>query len=247
MINVAGLGLTFGAGEQAHQALRDIHFAVEKGEAFGLVGESGCGKSTILRCLAGLYEHWHGTIEIDGAAVGPKLDRARCRRVQMVFQDPYGSLHPRHTIETVLAEPLKIHRLGDVDDRVDQALASVGLDTSFRQRFPHQLSGGQRQRVAIARSLMLEPQVLLLDEPTAALDVSVQAEILNLLADLRRTRGLTYVLVTHDLGVVVHLCDRLAVMRQGEIVDTLPAQRLLDGAARHPYTTTLVQASLQHC
>ncbi len=167
----------------------------------------------------------------------------RSRLVQMVFQDPFGSLHPRHTIETALGEPLKIHRLDDIDTRIDKALSKVGLNASFRRRYPHQLSGGQRQRVAIARALVLEPRVLLLDEPTSALDVSVQAEILNLLSDLRQKEGLTYLLVTHDLGVVVHLCDRVAVMLKGEIVETLSACDLSTAELSHPYSRMLVEAS----
>ena len=161
----------------------------------------------------------------------------------MVFQDPYGSLHPRHTIHTVLAEPLRIHAMGNERERVESILTKVGLNSSFRFRYPHQLSGGQRQRVAIARALILEPRVLLLDEPTSALDVSVQAEILNLLADLRERDGLTYLLVTHDLGVVAHLCDRLAVMQQGRVVETLTTDALCNGQAQHAYTRMLVDST----
>jgi peptide/nickel transport system ATP-binding protein len=198
MITVEQLALAFGA----HNVLNAVSFDVREGEVFGLVGESGSGKSTVLRCLAGLHTHWHGSIHIDGRQLGHRIDRERCRLMQMVFQDPYGSLHPRHTIDTALSEPLKIHGIGDIGDRVCDILVKVGLDPSFRYRYPHQLSGGQRQRVAIARALVLAPRILLLDEPTSALDVSVQAEILNLLEELRLREGLTYVLVTHDLGVV---------------------------------------------
>ncbi|WP_395398770.1 ABC transporter ATP-binding protein [Pseudoduganella sp. UC29_106] len=243
MITVKGLQLSFGSGSQSHQVLHDVGFSVGEGEVFGLVGESGSGKSTVLRCLAGLHRHWEGEIRIGGQALGHKLTRERCRLMQMVFQDPYGSLHPRHTIDMALSEPLKIHKMDRQDERVAQMLAKVGLNESFRYRYPHQLSGGQRQRVAIARALILEPRILLLDEPTSALDVSVQAEILNLLAELREREGLTYILVTHDLGVVVHLCDRLAVMQQGRIVDTLPSEQLSNGGATHPYTRTLIDAT----
>jgi peptide/nickel transport system ATP-binding protein len=246
MIDIAGLGLTFGDGERAHHVLCDIRLSVQAGEVFGLVGESGCGKSTLLRCLAGLIQHWSGEIRIDGRAFGHALSPERCRTVQMVFQDPYGSLHPRHTIASALGEPLRIHGMRDVDARIDRALTDVGLDASFRMRFPHQLSGGQRQRVAIARSLMLEPRILLLDEPTSALDVSVQAEVLNLLSDLRRERGLTYVMVTHDLGVIAHLCDRIAVMREGQIVETLAVESLLQGRAQQLYTQSLLDASIRY-
>ncbi|MDQ8021324.1 MAG: ABC transporter ATP-binding protein [Moraxellaceae bacterium] len=242
-IQVDKLNLSFGIGASANQVLYDVDFSVEEGEAFGLVGESGSGKTTVLRCLAGQYDHWQGSLSIHGQKLGRKLDRARCRKVQMVFQDPYGSLHPRHTVETALAEPLAIHGIGDRDARIDAILSKVGLPLSFRFRYPHQLSGGQRQRVAIARALILEPRILLLDEPTSALDVSVQAEILNLLADLRVRDGLTYLLVTHDLGVVAHLCDRVAVMQQGRIVDMQECAALSGSMPTHPYTRMLVEAS----
>ncbi len=242
MITVEALALSFGSGSQHNKVLNDVAFSVSEGEVFGLVGESGSGKSTVLRCLAGLYTHWEGSIRIGGQVLGHKLDRERCRLMQMVFQDPYGSLHPRHTVDTALSEPLNIHNMDNVGDRVSQMLVKVGLNETFRYRYPHQLSGGQRQRVAIARALILEPRILLLDEPTSALDVSVQAEILNLLAELRQRDGLTYILVTHDLGVVAHLCDRVAVMQQGRIVDTLDCA-LLAGGTTHPYTRTLVDAT----
>lgn len=243
MIEVEGLNLSFGEGATANQVLHDVNISVEDGEAFGLVGESGSGKTTVLRCLAGQYDHWSGRLAIDGQALGRKLDHARCRKVQMVFQDPYGSLHPRHSVATALAEPLQIHKIGDIDKKIDSILAKVGLPADFRFRYPHQLSGGQRQRVAIARALILEPRILLLDEPTSALDVSVQAEILNLLADLREREGLTYLLVTHDLGVVAHLCDRVAVMQYGRIVDLIDSASLGGSVPEHPYTRMLVDAS----
>lgn len=157
-----------------------------------------------------------GELAIDGQRLGHEISRKRCRQVQMVFQDPYGSLHPRHTIGDILEEPLQIHRINDRDRRINALLDKVGLNRAFRERYPHQLSGGQRQRVAIARALILEPQVLLLDEPTSALDVSVQAEILNLLAELQQEAKLTYLMVTHDLGVIAHLCQTVAVMQLRE-------------------------------
>ncbi len=243
MIAVDTLNLSFGEGAAANQVLHDVSFEVAEGEAFGLVGESGSGKTTVLRCLAGQYTHWSGRLIINGEVLGRTLDKARCRKLQMVFQDPYGSLHPRHTVETALAEPLAIHGISDASRRIDAILIKVGLPTSFRYRYPHQLSGGQRQRVAIARALILEPRILLLDEPTSALDVSVQAEILNLLAELREREGLTYLLVTHDLGVVAHLCERVAVMQQGRIVDLVDSASLAGTAPEHPYTRMLVEAS----
>jgi len=243
IIEVNALNLSFGHGAAANQVLNDVAFQVEQGGSFGLVGESGSGKTTVLRCLAGQYTHWQGRLSIGGQALGRKPDRARCRQVQMVFQDPYGSLHPRHTVYTALAEPLRIHGIGDEGQRIDAILEKVGLNAGYRYRYPHQLSGGQRQRVAIARALILEPSILLLDEPTSALDVSVQAEILNLLASLHDRDGLTYVLVTHDLGVVAHLCDRVAVMQQGRIVETLAVDDLCNGDVGHPYTRMLLDAS----
>jgi peptide/nickel transport system ATP-binding protein len=161
----------------------------------------------------------------------------------MIFQDPYGSLHPRHTVDRTLAEPVRIHGLGDVAGRVERGLRAVGLGPSFRYRFPHQLSGGQRQRVAIARALMLEPKVLLLDEPTSSLDVSVQAEILNLLATLRAERGLTYLFVSHNLAVIAHMCSELAIMKQGRIVERVPAAALRSGALADPYSRQLLRSS----
>ncbi|ROR16966.1 peptide/nickel transport system ATP-binding protein [Comamonas sp. BIGb0124] len=246
MIDIRGLDLSFGQGARSVQVLRDVSFSVAQGESFGLVGESGSGKTTVLRCLAGLLTHWRGELSIGGRALGRTLDFDRCRLVQMVFQDPYGSLHPRQTVARALREPLIIHRKDRREQRIDEVLVKVGLNPGFRDRFPHQLSGGQRQRVAIARALILEPRVLLLDEPTSALDVSVQAEILNLLADLRVRDGLTYLMVTHDLSVVAHLCDRLAVMQSGEIVETLDTRTLAQGTPRHDYTRMLVEASLSY-
>lgn len=243
MIDIRALDLTFGSGDKANRVLKDVSFSVAEGESFGLVGESGSGKTTVLRCLAGLYGHWSGDLAIAGKPLAHKLDRERCRWVQMVFQDPYGSLHPHHTVETTLAEPLRIHGIGERSARIDNILIKVGLNPSFRFRYPHQLSGGQRQRVAIARALILEPKVLLLDEPTSALDVSVQAEILNLLVDLRQRDGLTYLMVTHDLSVVAHLCERIAVMQHGSIVETLSRDALDETRATHPYTRMLVEAS----
>jgi peptide/nickel transport system ATP-binding protein len=254
-VTVRGLTLALGEGARRRSVLQDVNLDIAPGEAFGLVGESGSGKTTVLRCLAGQYRHWQGWVRIAGhhlQAVGhgqglgawwSRPNLAHARRVQMVFQDPYGSLHPRHTVHTALAEPLRVHGLDDIEGRVDRILAQVGLPTAFRGRYPHQLSGGQRQRVAIARALVLQPGLLLLDEPTSALDVSVQAEVLNLLTDLRRQHGLSYLLVSHDLGVVAHLCERLAVMQQGAIVETLSTDALCAGQARHPYTRTLVASA----
>ena len=241
MIEVRDLQVRYGT--DAPPVVDGVSFSVSKGETFGLVGESGCGKSTVLRVLSGLITDYSGTISIEGAAVPLKRPQTFFRRVQMVFQDPYGSLHPRQTIQAQLLEPLRNQRLDRPSAAVGQALDSVGLPRAVAFRYPHQLSGGQRQRVAIARALMLKPEVLLLDEPTSALDVSVQAEILNLLLDLRDERGLTYVLVSHDLAVIAHMCHRIAVMQGGHIVDCFDSERLRAGAVEHPYTQALLAAS----
>ncbi|MGH7211720.1 MAG: ABC transporter ATP-binding protein, partial [Acetobacteraceae bacterium] len=177
--------------------------------------------------------------------LGTRRDLAFFRRVQMVFQDPYGSLHPRQTVDRALCEPLLVHGLGDIDRRVERALVEVALPQDARFRYPHQLSGGQRQRVAIARALMAEPDVLLLDEPTSALDVSVQAEVLNLLADLQRRRGLTYVLVSHNLPVVAHLCPMIGVMQGGEMVEQIGVEELRAGRTNHPHTAELRALSVE--
>ena len=246
MIEINNLNLAFGEGEKRNQVLSDVNIHVGEGEIYGLVGESGSGKTTVLKCLAGLFTHWDGELAIDGKPLGRKINAERCRRVQMVFQDPYGSLHPRHTIGDILEEPLQIHGILDRDRRIHGLLDKVGLNRAFRDRYPHQLSGGQRQRVAIARALILEPQVLLLDEPTSALDVSVQAEILNLLAELQRESNLTYLMVTHDLGVIAHLCQKVAVMQYGKILETLSVDELVAGNAKTDYTRMLVNASQQY-
>ncbi|PLY38329.1 ABC transporter ATP-binding protein [Pectobacterium aquaticum] len=246
MIEVNNLNLSFGQGSTANQVLYDVNLTVNDGDIFGLVGESGSGKTTVLKCLAGLFNHWEGSLHIDGKKLAHRIDQARCRRVQMVFQDPYGSLHPRHTVESILEEPLSIHRFDDRDDRIDTLLEKVGLGTPFRRRYPHQLSGGQRQRVAIARALILEPRVLLLDEPTSALDVSVQAEILNLLTELQQQEKLTYLMVTHDLGVISHLCHKVAVMQYGKILETLETDDLTSDVPKDAYTAMLVDASRQY-
>ena len=238
-IRVENLDVHFG---DIH-AVRAASFVVAPGENFGIVGESGSGKSTVLRALSGLNPDWTGLIEIEGVAQRRRRERAFHARVQMVFQDPFGSLHPRHTVDRALAEPIAIHDLDDAEGRIRRALDEVGLGPSFRFRYPHQLSGGQRQRVAIARALVLEPAILLLDEPTSALDVSIQAEVLNLLVELGRARALTMVLVSHNLAVVGHMCARLAVMNAGRIVEELTVDQLRREEPREAYTRQLLRAS----
>ena len=229
-------------------AVADTSFRVAPGESFGIVGESGSGKSTVLRAICGLAPRTGGTVALSGddsaaAALPPPGSKPFRRLVQMVFQDPYGSLHPRQTVDRILAEPLAIHGVGDAETRIERALDEVGLGTGFRFRYPHQLSGGQRQRIAIARALILEPQILLLDEPTSALDASVQAEVLNLLEALRRRRGLTFVMVSHDLAVVTHMCERLMVMQRGQTVEFLSSVDLAAHRVANDYTLSLMKAS----
>ncbi|TGN50655.1 ABC transporter ATP-binding protein [Paracoccus liaowanqingii] len=244
MLSVSDLNVWFGQIPDRVDAVRGAGFRVAPGESFGLVGESGSGKSTVLRAIAGLIPTWSGSIRVDGADLRrDRRDRAFFKTVQMVFQDPYASLHPRHSVDAVLAETLRLQGMDRIDRRIVRLLDDVGLGQSFRFRYPHQLSGGQRQRVAIARALAAEPRLLLLDEPTSALDVSVQAEILNLLADLRAEHGLTYLMVSHDLSVIGHMCDRLAVMQQGRIVEVMPVEDLRAGRSTAPYTAQLMAAS----
>jgi len=218
-------------------------FRVPPGESFGIIGESGSGKSTILRAISGLNEDYEGAVLIDGHEAPRPRGKGFFKEVQMVFQDPYGSMHPRRMIRATLMEPLEIHRFDRRDERIAQVLSDVGLAPEFAYRYPHQLSGGQRQRVAVARALLLEPRILLLDEPTSALDVSVQAGVLNLLDRLRRERGLTYVMVSHDLRVVAHMCSRVAVMTAGRIVEELSADDLRARRATQDYTRELIAAS----
>ncbi|ULR46067.1 ABC transporter ATP-binding protein [Rhizobium sp. K102] len=243
MINVRDLDVVFSSGKNSNHVVRGISFQVSPGETLGIVGESGCGKSTVLRCLAGMEAGWTGQIELGGKPIGKKRSREELTSAQMVFQDPYGSLHPRHRIGTALAEPLRAMRHSDIWSKVERALIQVGLPASFANRFPHELSGGQRQRVAIARALILSPPILLLDEPTSALDVSVQAEILNLLADQREEKGLTYLLVSHDLAVIAHMCDRVLIMKNGGFVDELTKADLQAGTTHDAYARELFEAS----
>ncbi|CUX25676.1 MULTISPECIES: ABC transporter ATP-binding protein [Rhizobium/Agrobacterium group] len=241
MIDVDNLRIKFGDRE----VVKGVSFSVEKGGSFGIVGESGSGKSTILRAMAGLNESWEGRIAFAGKDAPLRRTPEFFRQVQMVFQDPYGSLHPRQTIDRILSELPLVHGMDNIEKRIQQALSDVALPQAVRFRFPHQLSGGQRQRVAIARALIADPQVLLLDEPTSALDVSVQAEILNLLQDLRVARNLTYILVSHNLAVIAHLCPQVGVMLNGEMVEQLSADDLREGRTKHPHTEELRSLSIR--
>jgi len=227
------------------RAVDGVSFRLEPGRTLGVVGESGCGKSTLARMLALLDAPTSGHILIDGMDAAATPDRKALRRsVQMVFQDPYGSLNPRQTVGAILEEPLLI--AGEPSAARREAalamMASVGLRPDQFGRYPHQFSGGQRQRVAIARALMLHPKVVIADEPVSALDVSVRAQVLNLLLDLQDSLGLAYVLISHDLGVVRHVADEVAVMYLGRIVEQAPRQSLF-GRPRHPYTRALLAAT----
>jgi oligopeptide/dipeptide ABC transporter ATP-binding protein len=226
------------------RAVDGVDLELAKGETLGLVGESGCGKSTLGRCIVGLYEPTAGEIRYDGRTLDARRGRSDRRRIQMVFQDPYSSLNPRLTVKQVLVELLRAHRMVPKDrigERCRELVDIVGLGPRALDAHPRQFSGGQRQRVSIARALALEPDVLIADEPVSALDVSVQATVLNLLADLRAQLGLTVLLVAHNLAVVRHVSDRVAVMYLGRIVETAPTVELFTNA-RHPYTQGLLRA-----
>jgi oligopeptide/dipeptide ABC transporter ATP-binding protein len=226
------------------RAVDGVDLELARGEALGLVGESGCGKSTLGRCIVGLYTPTAGEIRYEGATLAAKRDRATRRRIQMVFQDPYSSLNPRMTVKQTLSELLRAHEMvpkAQIDARCRELLDLVGLGTRSLDAYPRQFSGGQRQRVSIARALALEPDVLVADEPVSALDVSVQATVLNLLEELQQKLGLTLLLIAHNLAVVRHVCDRVAVMYLGRIVEAAPTNELYTNA-RHPYTQGLLRA-----
>lgn len=234
------------------QAVNDVSFEVRKGEVLGLVGESGSGKSTIGQMIMGLHRPDAGRVVVNGqdpAAQRGARARANRRAVQMVFQDPSSCLNPRMRIGEAISEPLRIHRLArnrrEITDRVAELLTLIGLDASFADRFPHQLSGGQRQRVGIARALSVEPQALIADEAVSALDVSVQAQILQLLGDLRKRLDLTMLFISHDMSVVEYISDRVAVLYFGRLVELAPAAELFV-APRHPYTQALLSAIPRH-
>ncbi len=236
-----------GIGARKFRAVDSVDFDLEAGRTLGIVGESGSGKSTIARCLVRLLEPTAGSIELEGQDVlalrGAALKAFR-RRVQIVFQDPFGSLNPRLTIGDALDEPLRVHRLGNSEEReerVVELLETVGLSADHRVRYPHEFSGGQRQRIGIARALAVRPQLLIADEPVSALDVSVQAQVLNLLVELRDTLGLSMIFIAHDLAVVEHVADEILVMQSGRVVERGDAAQIVSSPSE-PYTRALLAA-----
>ena len=230
-------------------ALIDASFTIEAGRSLGIVGESGSGKSTLARLVMALDTPTRGQVLLDGQdlhALPPRALRAARRDFQMVFQDPYGSLDPRHTVERIVAEPLtalEAMSAADQRQRIQATLESVGLRPSDLGKYPHEFSGGQRQRIAIARALVTRPRLIVADEPVSALDVSVQAQVLNLMMDMQQQFGVTYLLISHDLAVVNHLCSDVAVMTQGRIVELAPAAQIFS-APQHPYTRLLLDAAM---
>ena len=237
----------FGGQQETLRAVDGVSFELGRGETLGLVGESGCGKSTCARTLVGLYPPTSGQVMYEGEEISALSHRDRApfrRKIQMIFQDPYASLDPRQTVSSILTEPLRIHRLARPRQRrlrAMQLLDAVGLNPRHIHRFPHEFSGGQRQRIGIARALALEPDLIICDEPVSALDVSIQAQVVNLLGELQERFDLAYLFIAHDLAVVRHICDRVAVMYLGKVVEIAERDALFDDP-RHPYTRALLSA-----
>ncbi|HEY1459469.1 MAG TPA: ABC transporter ATP-binding protein [Casimicrobiaceae bacterium] len=248
MLAVRNLKKYFGQHERPVRAVDDVSFEIAKGEVLGLVGESGSGKSTIGRALLKLIEPSAGELWFEGADLAPLSSRAMRpyrRRLQIIFQDPYASLNPRQRVGDTLSEAMAthdLHRGGARAARIAELLSLVGLAPEHAQRFPHEFSGGQRQRIGIARALAVEPQFIVADEPVSALDVSIQAQVINLLSDLRERFALTMLFISHDLDVVEYLCDRIVVLYLGKVMEVAPAKELYT-TPRHPYTEALLEAS----
>ena len=233
-------------GKRSLTAADGVSIKINRGEVVGLVGESGCGKSTIAKIILDLEQATSGQVYLDGQPVSNIDRKERARRIQPIFQDPYSSLNPRKSIGSIISLPYRVHQIGnksEMEARVSEIMDTDGLPPRFRSSYPNQLSGGQRQRVAIARALMMKPELVICDEPTSALDVSVQSQILNLLLDLRENRGLTYMIITHDLSVVEHIASQLAVMYLGRIVEEAETSELFANPL-HPYTHALLASIL---
>ena len=238
------VGSAFAGGVRTLKAVDGVTLDVKAGECLGLVGESGCGKSTLALAIMGLIPPTHGRIRLDGRDIGAIGRMETARTVQMVFQDPYASLNPRQTVRRTLVDPLRLHGVSDkaeVEARVADMMARVGLRPEHADRYPHEFSGGQRQRIGIARALILKPELVICDEPVSALDVSIRAQIINLLLELKDEMGLAYIMISHDLGVVEHVSDRVAVMYLGRIVEQGGWQEIFENP-RHPYTRALIAA-----
>jgi oligopeptide/dipeptide ABC transporter, ATP-binding protein, C-terminal domain len=231
----------FGKGKSL-KVLKDVSFSIRKGEIFGLVGESGCGKSTLGRSIVNLTKNIQGEILLDGEKIKDRKNISE--KVQIVFQDPLSSLNPKRTIGWILEEPLKIHKKGNKEERikrVNEILELMGLDSNYRDRYPHELSGGQRQRISIGSAIMLNPKLIIADEPVSALDVSVQSQILNLMMDLHEKLDLSVLFISHNLNVVYYMCSRVAVMYLGEIVELASVEELYNNP-KHPYTKALLSS-----
>nr|WP_315364078.1 dipeptide ABC transporter ATP-binding protein [Cytobacillus firmus] len=249
LLQVNNLKKHFSMGKgQTLKAVDDVSFHIEQGETFGIVGESGCGKSTAGRTIIGLYNRTEGEVLYDGKNVHSMTEKERFafhRKIQMIFQDPYASLNPRSTVQEIISEPMEVHGLypnkKERMERVYQLLEDVGLNRDHANRYPHEFSGGQRQRIGIARALALDPEFIIADEPISALDVSVQAQVVNLLKGLQKKKGLTYLFIAHDLSMVKHISDRIGVMYLGNLVELTTSENLYKNPL-HPYTQALLSA-----
>jgi ABC-type glutathione transport system ATPase component len=248
LVEARGLVKSYARVGGTTRVVDNVSFSIHRGETLGLVGESGSGKSTVARMLLNLVEPTEGEVRFEGAALPPAASRQMRQlrlRMQIVFQDPYAALNPRMSVRQILIEPFAIHRKPPAEglaERLRALLGSVGLDASALRRYPHEFSGGQRQRINIARALALRPQFLVLDEPVSALDVSVGAQVINLLRDLQKTMGLTYLFISHSMPLVRYLCDRVAVMQRGRLVEIGDCLQVCD-APRHAYTRQLIAAT----